>query len=210
MGNVRTVTSVAGFAAVAAAVLGMVLTRGNYPSIDDSPEQSRNRLSSPGSIVGLLLYVASAMALIIFATGLRRLVADAGAGWEVLATAGALLTATAVALSATGLGLVVASGWRVRERSAEFVRDETERFIFLNNLSALPVALGAFLLAGATLSADEPAAWTGWLGLLTAAFHVGIFISVARQGPLSPTGVFVLTGPPTYYVWVLAVAVVLL
>lgn len=210
MEDVRTVTSVAGFVAVAAALIAMAVTRGTYPSIDDTPEQSNQRLSTPGSVGGLLLYITSVTALVVFATALRGLIAEAGPGWEVLATAGALLTATAAAVSSAGMGLVVMAGWRARERTPELAREDSDRFVFLNNVSALPAALGALLLALGMLAIDEPAGWTAALGILTAALHLGIFISVAHRGPLSPTGIFVLSGPPTYYLWVLAVAVVLL
>lgn len=207
--GVRAVASVAGFVSVATAIAGMMVTRGSYPSVDETPEQSSLRMSEPASIAGLLLYIASVTALVVFATALRSLVAAAGAGWEVLATAGALMTAIAAAISSTGMSLALMAGWRNQERAAELTRDDSDRFIFLNNVSALPAAVGALLLAAGTLAVDEPTGWTAALGILTGVAHIGIFCSVARRGPLSPTGLFVMSGPPTYYLWVLAVAIVL-
>lgn len=210
MEDVRVVASIAGFMSVAAVIAGMVITRGSYPSVDDTPEQSSARASEPASIAGLLLYIASLVSLVVFATALRSLVATAGAGWEALATAGALMTAVAVAISSSGMALVLMAGWRAQERAPELTRDDSDRFIFLNNVSALPAALGALLLALGTLAVEEPTGWTAALGIVTGVLHVGIFLSVARRGPLSPTGTFVMSGPPSYYLWVLAVAIVLL
>jgi hypothetical protein len=210
MDDVRAVTSVAGFVAVTAAVAAVIVTRGAYPSVEDTPEQATERLSKPGSVTSLLLSITSIVALVVFATGLRSLIASAGDGWEALATAGALLTASAVAISSTGLGLALMAGWRAQERGPDLARDDSERFVFLNNVSALPAAVGALLLAVGTLAVEDPAGWTAVIGILTGVLHLGIFVSVARRGPLSPTGIFVLSGPPTYYLWVLAVAIVLL
>lgn len=204
------VASVAGFMSVAAWVAGIVVTRGSYPSVDDTPEQSNARASSPAAFAGLLLYVASLVALVAFATALRSLVAAAGAGWEALATAGALMTAVAVAVSCSGMALVLMAGWRAQERPPELTRDDSDRFIFLNNTSALPAGIGALLLASGTLAVDEPAGWTAALGISGALLHIGIFLSVARRGALSPTGSFTMGGPPLYYLWVLAVAIALL
>lgn len=145
---------------VAAWLAGIVITRGSYPSVDDTPEQSRARSSEPASIAALLLYIASVVALVVFATALRSLVAAAGAGWEALATAGALMTAVAVALSSSGMALALMAGWRAQERAPELTRDDSDRFIFLNNVSALPAATGALLLAAGTLAVEEPAGWT--------------------------------------------------
>lgn len=204
------VASVAGIMSVAAFVAAIAITRGSYPSVDDTPEQSSARASGPASVIGLLLSIASVVSLVVFATALRSLVAAAGAGWEALATAGALMTAVAVAISSSGMALVLMAGWRAQERAPELTRDDSHRFIFLNNVSALPAAIGALLLAAGTLAVDEPAGWTAALGILTGTLHIGIFCSVARRGALSPTGLFAMSGPPSYYLWVLAVAIVLL
>lgn len=210
MDDVRTITAVAGFATVALAFVALIVTKGAYPSVEDTPEQAVDRVAGLSGVIGLLLYVSSFVGLVVFVAGFRALVAEAGAGWDVVGTAGALLTVAAVAISSAGLGLALTGAWRGPERGAERVREDSERFIFLNNTSALPTAFGALLLAVGALAADEPAGWTTVLGVLAAALHVGIFASVARRGPLAPTGVFVMVGPPSYYLWVLAVSVVLL
>jgi hypothetical protein len=51
--------------------------------------------------------------------------------------------------------------------------------------------------------------WTAWLALLVAALHLIGGVSFAASGAFSPSGIGVFVAPPFFFLWILAVSVVL-
>jgi hypothetical protein len=75
-------------------------------------------------------------------------------------------------------------------------------------LSAFPTILATGTYAVLVFRTAAFPRWTAWLALLVAALHLIGGISFAASGALSPSGIGVFVAPPAFYLWILAVSVV--
>jgi len=77
-------------------------------------------------------------------------------------------------------------------------------------LSAFPTILATGTYAVLVFRTAAFPGWTAWLALLVAALHLIGGVSFAASGALSPSGIGVFVAPPAFFLWILAVSVVVL
>jgi hypothetical protein len=209
--HVRRFTAVSGGAAFVLYLISALLIL-DAPSVD-STSQALARYSTGHSTTFLLEVVVwgpATCATIAFAVGLwvllRRNEGDPGL-LAMLFLAAMIVTQTIVL---GGFPELLLLGYRGSVLAPSDVR-------LLFDLTYLGVALSAFptILATGTYAvlvfrtAAFPR-WTAWLALLVAALHLIGGVSFAASGALSPSGIGVFVAPPSFFLWILAVSVVLL
>jgi hypothetical protein len=74
-------------------------------------------------------------------------------------------------------------------------------------LSAFPTALATGTYAVLVWRTAALPRWTAWLALLVAALHLIGGVSFAASGVVSPSGIGVFLAPPVFFLWILAVSV---
>ena len=207
--HVRRFTALSGGAAFVLYLISVLLIL-DAPSID-STSQALARYSA-GHSTSLLLEVVvwgpATCATIAFAVGLwallRRTEGDPGL-LAMLFLAAMIVTQTIVL---GGFPELLVLGYRGSALAPSVVQ-------LLFDLTYLGVALSAFptILATGTYAvlvfrtAAFPR-WTAWLALLVAALHLVGGVSFAASGALSPSGIGVFVAPPSFFLWILAVSVV--
>jgi hypothetical protein len=207
--QVRWFTTLSGGAAFVLYLISALLIL-DVPSIG-STSQALAQYSA-GHSTSLLLEVVvwgpATCATIAFAIGLWVLLrrAEGEPGLLAMLFLAAIILTEAIVLG--GFPELLVLGYRGSVLAPSDVR-------LLIDLTYLGVALSAFptILATGTYAvlvfrtAAFPL-WTAWLAVLVAALHLIGGISFAASGALSPSGIGVFVAPPAFYLWILAVSVV--
>lgn len=213
----RSLATTAGWIGLAGVVTGMasLVVLAGLSRFGDPPRQmvASYRADRPAALAALVLGAGTSVLTVVFIVGLRRLL-DRSTGPARfrgdVAVAGALLLFGLV-LAAIGLSVAafVQSGLPggVTPSTASLL---TTASLVLINLSAWPtLAICAALAIGFGREPGIPR-WTVVATAVVGALHLGAGVSLAGTGPLAVDGPFAQLAPVAWYVWMLAIAVVVL
>ncbi len=148
--------------------------------------------------------------LLVFTSGLYAILARAEGDPSPLALlgfAGGLVVA-AIALMFAALGATAV--YQLAAVDPAGARVVYQLFFMVVNFGAFPTIVNVLPFSMVMLRTGVVPRWIGWIGVAAALAHLVASVSLAAQGPMSPSGIVPALAPVVYLVWALCTSIVLL
>lgn len=209
--QVRRFTALAGCGAFLFYLVSALLIL-DAPSIDSAPRvlAAYAMTHRTALFLEVVMWGLATCAVVAFAAGLWAVLRRAEGEPAVFAMLVGLALLLTQTLVLSGLSALLVLGYRADTLALSTVQLLFDLTYLGAALSAFPTALAMLAFAVLNFRTAAFPVWTAWLAVVVALLHLIAGVSFAPSGLFSPSGVGVYVAPPAFFVWILAVGLVLL